>query len=127
MKRIISALVFIGFLFTISSCYYDNEALLYPGSNNTPCTDTTTNVSYSKDLVPMMQAQCYGCHNSSFPSGNITMGSYVADKAVAQSGKLYGVITYTSGYSPMPKGSARMNNCQVALIKKWIDNGLLNN
>jgi hypothetical protein len=127
MKRIISAIMIIGSLFTISSCYYDNEALLYPGSNNAPCTDTTANVSYSKDVVPLMQAQCYGCHNSSFPSGNITMGSYTTDKAIAQSGKLYGVITYTSGYSPMPKGSTRMNNCQVALIKKWIDNGMPNN
>jgi hypothetical protein len=127
MKRFISAIITISLLFTINSCYYDNEALLYPASNSTPCTDTTTNISYSKDVVPMLQTQCYGCHNSGFPSGNITMGSYTTDKAVAQSGKLYGVITNASGYSPMPKGSARMNSCQVALIKKWIDNGMLNN
>lgn len=127
MKNLAIIFLFLVFLFAVSSCYYDKEELLYPVSNNAPCTDTTTAVSYSKNVMPLLQAQCYGCHNSSFPSGNITMGTYTADKAIAQSGKLYGSISYASGYSPMPKGSAKMSNCQISLIKKWIDAGLPNN
>lgn len=127
MKLIFSALISFVLLFTFNSCYYDKEQLLYPGSYSAPCTDTSTSVSYSKNVVPLLQSQCYGCHNSGFPSGNITMGSYTADKAVALSGKLYGSVSYTPGYSPMPKGVNKMNSCQVSLIKKWIDNGLLNN
>jgi len=127
MKWFLAVLISFVFLLSISSCYYDKEQLLYPGSMNAPCTDTTTNVSYSKNVVPLLQSQCYGCHSSGFPSGNITLGSYTADKAIAQSGKLYGSITYASGYSPMPKGSSRMSSCQASLIKKWIDNGLPNN
>ena len=127
MKFLFAFLSSFIFLFTISSCYYDKEELLYPGSNNAPCTDTTTMVSYSKNIVPLLQAQCYGCHNSNFPSGNITMGGYIADKGIAQSGKLYGTVTYSQGFSPMPKGSNRLNNCQVSLIKKWVDAGLPDN
>ena len=32
-----------------------------------------------------------------------------------------------AGFSPMPKGMAKMNSCQLAIIRKWIDGGLLNN
>lgn len=127
MKYLVLYFFLLIFLFAVSSCYYDKGELLYPASNNAPCTDTTTAVSYSKNVIPLLQAQCYGCHNSNFPSGNITMGTYTADKSVAQSGKLYGSITYTSGYSAMPKGSAKLSNCQISLIKKWIDAGLPNN
>ena len=127
MKYKATVIICTAILFAVGSCYYDKEQLLYPGSGNAPCTDTTTAVSYSKNVVPLLQAQCYGCHNSNFPSGNITMGGYTADKAVAQSGKLYGTVTYLPGYSPMPKGSNKLNNCQISLIKKWVDAGLPNN
>jgi hypothetical protein len=127
MRNLVSIFLFFVLLMAVSSCYYDKEELLYPATNNTPCTDTTTVVSYSKNIMPLLQAQCYGCHNSSFPSGNITMGTYIADKSVAQSGKLYGSITYSSGYSPMPKGTSKMSNCQISLIKKWVDAGMPNN
>ncbi len=46
---------------------------------------------------------------------------------MAQSEKLYGTISHASGYSPMPKGGAKLSNCQIATIKKWVDTGMLNN
>jgi hypothetical protein len=55
------------------------------------------------------------------------MGSYMADKVIAQSGKLFGAINHSPGYKPMPQGQTRLNTCQVGIIKKWIDNGILNN
>lgn len=111
----------------ISSCYYDKEDLLYGSVNSGPCTDSTTIVSYSQKVVPLLQQQCYSCHTGSFPSGGIVMGTYATDKAIAQNGKLYGSVSYSSGFSPMPKGMPKMNNCQIATIKKWIDTGMPNN
>lgn len=126
MKIILSILITIC-VFTVNSCYYDKADLLYGGANSGPCTDTTGVVSYSQKVVPMLQQYCYSCHTGSFPSGNQLMGTYAADKAMAQNGKLYGTINYSSGFSPMPKGMPKMSNCQIAVIKKWIDAGLLNN
>jgi hypothetical protein len=126
MKIILSILIAICVL-TISSCYYDKADLLYGGANTGPCTDTTGVVSYSQKVVPMLQQYCYSCHTGSFPSGNQLMGTYAADKSMAQSGKLHGTISYSTGFSPMPKGMPKMSNCQIAVIKKWIDAGLLNN
>ena len=78
-------------------------------------------------MVPLFQQKCYGCHTGSFPSGNVLMGTYTADKAIAQKGTLYGSINHSAGFSAMPKGTPKMTICQISTIKKWIDAGLLNN
>jgi mono/diheme cytochrome c family protein len=127
MKILFSIILFPGLLLSISSCYYDKEELLYGQSGNGPCTDSTGTVSYTQKIVPMLQQYCYSCHTGSFPSGNAVMGSYTTDKAMGQSGKLYGTINHAAGYSPMPKGASKMSNCQIASIKKWIDSGMPNN
>ncbi len=116
--------IFIIFILGASSCYYDKYDLLYPNATN--C-DTATTVSYSQKVVPLFQQQCYSCHSVGNPSGGIIMGSHTTDKAIAVNGKLYGSINWSSGFSPMPKSAPKMNTCQIALIKKWIDAGSPNN
>ena len=125
MKIALAALL-IGTMVFISSCYYDKADLLY-GGNTGPCTDSAGTVSYAQKVVPLLQQYCYSCHTGNFPSGNQLMGTYTADKAMAMNGMLYGTIAHSSGYSPMPQGMAKMTNCQIAVIKKWIDSGTLNN
>jgi hypothetical protein len=125
--KLVFSMLFIGCITYLSSCYYDKEDLLYGNNIGGPCTDTAGIVSYSQKVVPMLQQQCYSCHTGSFPSGGIVMGTYTADKAIGLNGKLYGSVSYSSGFSPMPKGMSKMNNCQVAIIKKWIDAGMPNN
>jgi hypothetical protein len=126
MKTLFFLMTLITSILFLNSCYYDKEELLY-GNPNAPCTDTTTNISYTQYVVPVLNQYCYTCHTGSFPSGGITMGTYNTDKAIALNGKLYGSINHSSGYSPMPQGMAKLTNCQVANIKKWIDAGTPNN
>lgn len=127
MKTVFFSIIFLVSIFSISSCYYDKEELLYPATNNGPCLDSVGTISYVQRIVPLFQQNCYSCHTGNFPSGNIVMGTYLADKTIGQSGKLYGSISHSSGYSPMPKGLPKLSNCQVATIKKWIDAGMMNN
>jgi mono/diheme cytochrome c family protein len=127
MKKTILAALILGLIMIASSCYYDKEGLLYSATVSGPCTDSTGVVSYSQKVVPLLQQQCYSCHTGGSPSGGIAMGTYTTDKAIGQNGKLYGSINYSAGYSPMPKGAAKMSNCQVATIKKWVDAGMPNN
>lgn len=124
MKRIVRIICITCFVFAFASCYYDKADVLYP---NNPVCDTTGTVSYVVKIVPLFQQQCYGCHTGPAPSGNVLMGNYAADRAVAASGRLYGSISQMNGYSFMPKGGAKMSNCQLATIKKWIDAGTPNN
>lgn len=125
MKRFFLFLIILMFSASFNiSCYYDKEQLLY---GTGVCKDTITTVSYSRDVVPILQQSCYSCHSGNFPSGNITMGTYTTDKAIAQKGSLYGSINHTAGYVAMPQGSPKLGSCQIDRIKKWIEGGLLNN
>ncbi len=124
MKSVISIGIIMSSFFLFSACYYDKEQLLYGASGN--C-DSTTTISYSQKVVPLLQQNCYGCHSGSFPSGNILMGTYSLDKALGQNGTLSGSINHATGFSPMPKGTSKMTTCQISTIKKWIDGGMLNN
>lgn len=127
MKKIIFYL-FLGFLaVSIHSCYYDKSDLLYPIGVSGPCADTAGTVSYALKVVPLLRSQCYGCHTTTGGSGNVNMGTYTLDKIVAANGKLYGSISHASGFFAMPQGGAKMTACQQAMIKKWINTGILNN
>lgn len=125
MKLFFSIIILGTVLLTVQSCYYDKEDLLY-GNGNVPCTDTSA-ASYTQKVVPILQQYCYSCHSGAFPSGNVLMGTYAADKAIGTNGSLYGTISYATGYSPMPKGMSKMTSCQIATIKKWVDSGMPNN
>ncbi len=109
----------------LTACYYDKEELLYGAP--APCTDTTGTISYSAKVVPVLQASCYGCHSGGAPSGGQAMGNYTADRTMALNGKLLGVITHATGFSPMPKGGTKLSNCNIAIVRKWIEAGAPNN
>lgn len=126
MKKVL-AIFLIASTIVIASCYYDKEELLYHNTGNQSCTDTAGVISYAQKIVPLLQQHCYGCHNGDFPSGSISMGTYATDKAIGQNGSLYGSISHASGYSPMPKSASKMSNCQIEVVKKWIDAGMPDN
>jgi hypothetical protein len=112
----------------LQSCYYDKADLLYPnsGANGSVC-DTAGVISYSQKIVPILQPNCYSCHNTSLPSGGIAMSTYATDKAIAVNGKLYGSINHAAGYIAMPQSAPKLSTCQLATIKKWVDAGSPNN
>lgn len=124
MKKIKIVLLAASFMINLSSCYYDKEELLYGLPGDCP---TKTSVSYSTNVIPLFQQKCYGCHASSSPSGGIAMGTYEKDMALAKTGKLYGSIAHSLGYSQMPQGSSKLSTCQIATVKAWIDANYPNN
>ena len=107
----------------ISGCYYDKEQLLYPDFG----TCDTAAVKYSTTVTPIVSASCYGCHAGTFPSGGISLDSYAGLRAQALNGKLYGVITHSSGFQPMPQNAQMLSACNIGAIKTWIDAGAPNN
>lgn len=109
---------------TLSSCYRDNEEDLYPVTG--PC--DTNGVTYTNTVAPLLQSNgCISCHSGPAPSGNISLQTHTAVKAVAANGKLYGSISHSPGFSAMPKGGTKMSACNISKIKAWIDAGSINN
>jgi hypothetical protein len=127
MKKVILLLIVASAsLFVLNSCYYDIESQLYPvGSTNCD----TTNVTYSVTVTGILSANaCLSCHGGTGASGgNIILDNYNSVKNYAQNGKLYGSISHSPGYSPMPQGGNKLSSCNILKIKKWIDRGMLNN
>ncbi len=126
MKKIIAVITCITIVSTfLFSCYYDKADILY--NHGSSSCDTMSTISYSTTVRPLLEQKCYSCHSGSRPSGGIAMGTHAADKALAVNGQLYGTINHESGYSPMPEGEAKMDDCAIAKIRKWIDAGSANN
>jgi mono/diheme cytochrome c family protein len=107
-----------------ASCSYDKEELLYSG---VVCANPPTQAFYTRDVLPVLQQNCYTCHAAANPPGGVIMGSYADDKSLATSGRLYGAIAHRPGYLPMPFGQAKLSPCIIESIKKWIDDGSPNN
>jgi hypothetical protein len=99
------------------------------GANNNNCIGAcdTTVFTYGGAVKPIMDAKCAGCHNPTNLGGNIDISTYNTIKVVALNGKLYGSVSHQSGYSPMPKNSAKLSDCEIRQIQKWISSGALNN
>lgn len=118
----IIAIVLLLFAF-MQSCYYDNKDILNPGG--TVC--DTTIVTYSASINPIMTAYCTGCHSGANAPLGIRLEIYTGVKAQVTNGKLLGSITHAPGFSPMPKNGSKLNDCNIAKIKKWIAGGSPNN
>jgi hypothetical protein len=121
MKRLIFLILITGFFMNLTGCMSKNEVELYPCDTN--------NVSYSKHVQPIIQANCYKCHddnNAVLFGDNHHLGSYDSLKAHIKEG-LIGNIEHAPNFLPMPKGDKKLNDCDIAKIKAWVNQDTLNN
>jgi mono/diheme cytochrome c family protein len=94
-------------------------------------------VSYYKQIRPIFQAQCQGCHQPAKPKGGYVMTDYVKllaggdsegkaiiPKNTAESA-LIRQITPKDGKSEMPKGAKPLHEVEIELIAKWIAEGAI--
>jgi len=118
----------LGVLF-FTGCYYDNFTELHPSLASGQC-DTSKVMSYSGDVVPILNNSCgtnNACHSASNTSG-YDLTTYAGVKAVVQSYQLYSSITFDGSVPSMPLGSSSpIAKCSITKIKKWIDAGYPNN
>ncbi|MEZ4826540.1 MAG: c-type cytochrome domain-containing protein [Bacteroidia bacterium] len=106
------------------------EKWITQGAQNNSCVsgcDTTNIPGYAAVIRPIIENKCLGCHSGNSPQGGISYSSYNGVKATADNGTLYGSIAHISGFSPMPQGGNQLPECEITLIKMWIDDGAKNN
>ncbi|MEP7376900.1 MAG: hypothetical protein ABI675_26105 [Chitinophagaceae bacterium] len=99
------------------------------GAKNNNCTGQcdTALFTYSAAVKPIMDNKCVGCHNPSSLGGNIDASTYSKLRLIALNGKLYGSVAHQAGYSPMPKNSSKLSDCEIRQVQQWINAGSLNN
>ncbi len=86
----------------------------------------TANVTYSGTIAPIIQTFCNGCHDASTHNGGVRLDSYSYLSTLALSDSLYNSIT-ANGVNLMPKGGQALLNCQIDVIRIWINAGAPNN
>jgi len=123
IKILISTIAFSFLVAGLNSCYYDNVEDLYPEQ---PACDTS-NVSYSGTVAPVMAARCNSCHSATSASGGVITDNYNDLKLIVDNGRLHGAINHLPGFSPMPQGGEKLNDCTLAKIDAWINAGAPNN
>lgn len=99
------------------------------GAKNLTCQSMcdSTQFTYSGAIRNIITNKCQGCHTGASAGGGIDLSTYLNVKARVTDGKLWGSVSYSAGYSPMPKGTPKLSDCELTQIRKWIDAGALNN
>jgi len=122
-NRIFLAILIILTGWGLSSCYYDNAEELYPN----PLACDTTNVTYSGTIAPILATSCNSCHSTTSASGGIITDNYDDLKSLVDGDRFWGAVNQQPGYSPMPQGAEKLNDCTLAKIDTWIFAGGPNN
>ena len=89
--------------------------------------DTTTAISFTTFVKPIIENRCQGCHGGTIPSGNLNLTTYVQIKASAQTPAFMGSMRNKAGFSFMPKGGLSLTACELNKMETWIKRGALNN
>jgi mono/diheme cytochrome c family protein len=114
---------FMFLLLTLISCRYEKVEKVIQQPNTSVC--DTSNVTYKDDIRKILKDHCEGCHTASSPDGGYRLDSYAGVKASV--GRLVGVVSHSSGFSPMPKGGNKLDACSIQKIEKWVQDGALDN
>lgn len=121
MKKIVLSILSGCAICFLNSCYYDNFKELNPEGalTTTSNCDTAAAISYTNQIVPIINNACLGCHNP----GSGDLSNHASVQAYATSGNLYNRVSTGN----MPQGGPKLSDCDIAKIKKWADAGAPNN
>ncbi|MBX3443951.1 MAG: DUF1553 domain-containing protein [Planctomyces sp.] len=92
-------------------------------------------VSYYRQIRPILQAHCQGCHQPAKPSGDFVMtsadrlykggesGSTAIVPGKPDESHLLAEITPVDGAASMPQGKPPLADAEIQLIRQWISEG----
>lgn len=92
-------------------------------------------ITYTDHILPLFKQRCGSCHNANDRKGGLTLDNYAGTMQGGSSGTvveggdsgasyLWSLVTHESE-PKMPPNADKMPEAELALIKKWIDGGLL--
>ncbi len=105
-----------------------NTLLFVVSCNTAPTCNTSESVSYTSNIAPLIEVQCFKCHAKDVykeKASRVKIYTYETLKKMGESGQLVGSITHAKGYIAMPyrKGS-KIDSCDIETIKKWVSTGM---
>ena len=90
--------------------------------------NTSPRVDFTRDIQPILVASCQGCHGPTAQMGQLRLDAKASALRTFKSGNaaespLYQRVAGTSDQARMPMGGKPLAVDQIALIKRWIDEG----
>src|SRR5687768_15470392 len=94
-----------------------------------------TPVSFDKQIRPIFQANCYGCHQPAKAKGGYVMTDFAqllkggeSDETAVVAGQpekssLLPLIVPKDGEADMPKGKKPLHATEIELVRRWIAEG----
>jgi hypothetical protein len=97
--------------------------------NLVPVSCDTAGMQYTRDIIPILEGNCYRCHGIGNTAGSngILLEGYENIKPYADNGKLYGNVAHLPGFVPMPYESPMLDECTINKILDWTLQGAPNN
>ncbi|MDE0100819.1 MAG: PSD1 and planctomycete cytochrome C domain-containing protein [Bryobacterales bacterium] len=103
-------------------------------AQDTAGADQPQRVEFASEVYPILQQRCHACHGELQQMGEFRLDSKAAALAGGVSGKdivpgnadasaLYQRIAGIGELNPMPMTGDRLSEDEVALVKRWIDQG----
>ncbi len=121
-KLIRPSLLFLAIcILSFSNCTYNSEEDLYPIEEPQDVT------SYSADILPIVETNCYVCHQDGATCGDINLQGYDNLVVRVEDGSLLGSIKHEEGWSAMPQGASKLSDSQIQKVSDWIDQDYPNN
>jgi WD40 repeat protein/mono/diheme cytochrome c family protein len=114
-----------------------NDAYGAAEKNPAQAAESSAKISYYREIRPILQANCQGCHQPAKTKGGYVMTNF---KGLLAGGETEGVaivpehadqssilkmVTPQNGEARMPKGKSPLLENEVALISTWIQQGAL--
>lgn len=109
----------------ITSCTRENEEDLKPAIGQPIC--DTLNVTFTKDVLPIITLNCYICHGNGSMIAGINLQGYTRIKRQVDNNLLLNVIKHSPGYAQMPSGQAKLAQCDIDKIEAWVKRGAIDN
>ena len=92
------------------------------------------NVSFTKDVMPLLQSRCFNCHGGQQTSKGLNLTSYDSLMAGSQNGPVLtagdaanSLIVQLVTAGKMPKRGPQLTPSEVQLLADWINAGAKNN
>ncbi len=99
-----------------------------------PSVAPSVQVSYAKDVRPILESRCATCHMGEFVSEGLDMDTYESLLAGSQNGPVivpgdakHSLLIQKVTEGKMPKKGPKLTPNQIQIITDWINAGALNN
>src|SRR5215203_4685114 len=87
---------------------------------------------FAQRVAPLLSRSCLGCHDSAMKRGGLDLSTAKSALAGGDDGPVIApgsgarskLVQFVSGAKPrMPRGGPKLTDAEVALLKRWIDEG----